>query len=130
MKKYFFFISILFLNFLIFAQDAEILLPEVTTFISKSMEQKLVITAEEIEAAHFEDLSDVIESTGIQNLAYGPYGMENKPSVRGFTDETVRVVVDGICVNNAQYGTFDFSSINMATIERIEIVRGGFTEGV
>ncbi len=130
MKKHFFFISILFLNFLIFAQDAEIVLPEVTTFISKSMEQKLVITAEEIEAAHFEDLSDVIESTGIQNLAYGPYGMENKPSVRGFTDETVRVVVDGICVNNAQYGTFDFSSINMATIERIEIVRGGFTEGV
>ena len=130
MKKLFFFVSIFIFDFLIFAKDEEILLPAVTTFITGSVENKLVITAEEIEAAHYEDLSDVIESVGIQNLAYGPYGMESKPSVRGFTDETVRVVIDGLCVNNAQYGTFDFSSVNLATIERIEIIRGGFTEGV
>ncbi len=105
-------------------------LPEVTTFVNSSVEQKIVITASEIEAEHFESLSDVIEKCGIQNLSYGPYGLESKPSIRGFTDETVRVVIDGICVNNAQYGTFDFSSINLDSVERIEIIRGGFTEGV
>ncbi len=105
-------------------------LPEVTTFIPGAVEQKLVITAEEIEAAHYEDLSDLLERAGIQILSYGPYGLESKPSIRGFTDETVRVVIDGICVNNAQYGTFDFSTINIESVEKLEIIRGGFTEGV
>ena len=130
MKKLFFIVSLNILIFLTFAQEAEITLPEVTTYIPSSVEQKLVITAEELEAAHYEDLSDVVERAGLQVLSYGPYGLESKPSIRGFTDETVRVVIDGICVNNAQYGTFDFSSINLTAVERIEIVRGGFTEGV
>ena len=113
-----------------FAQEAELLLPELTTFIPSSVERKLVLTGEELEGRHFEDLSEVLESCGIQVLSYGAYGLESKPSIRGFTDETVRVVIDGICVNNAQYGTFDFSSLNMEAVEKIEIVRGGFTEGV
>ena len=112
------------------AQEREIKLPEVTTFIPAAVEQKLVITAEEIEAAHFETLTELVENCGIQMLSYGPYGLDSKASVRGFTDETVRVVIDGICVNNAQYGTFDLSSVNLSAVEKIEIVRGGFTEGV
>lgn len=112
------------------SQEAEIILPEVTTYIPAQVEHKLVITAEMLEAEHIESLSQVMERSGIQNLSYGAYGLDNKPSIRGFTDETVRVVIDGICVNNAQYGTFDFSSVNMAAVEKIEIVRGGFTEGV
>ena len=113
-----------------FAQEAEIKLPEVTTYIPAAVEQKLVITAEDIEAAHYESLGELVECCGIQMLYYGPYGLDNKASIRGFTDETVRVVIDGICVNNAQYGTFDLSTINLDAVEKIEIVRGGFTEGV
>ncbi len=124
------FISIHIFSFLSFADEAEIILPEVTTYIPASVEQKIVITAEEIEAAHYESLPELVERCGIQMLSYGPYGLESKASIRGFTDETVRVVIDGICVNNAQYGTFDLSSINLAAVEKIEIVRGGFTEGV
>lgn len=131
MKKNFLIIfTIIISNCLIAAQEAEILLPEVTTYIPSSVEKKIVITEEMLEAEHLESLSQVLERCGIQNLSYGPYGLDNKPSIRGFTDETVRVVIDGICVNNAQYGTFDFSSVNMAAVEKIEIIRGGFTEGV
>ena len=130
MKKHFFFVSIIFLNFLIFAQETEIILPEVTTYVPAAIEQKIVVTAEEIEARHYETLSEIVESCGIQNLAYGPYGLDSKPSVRGFTDETVRVVIDGICVNNIRNGVFDFSALNLKAVEKIEIVRGGFTEGV
>ena len=115
---------------MVFSQDAEIILPDVTTFIPASVEKKIVLTGEQLEAEHLESLAQVIERCGIQNLTYGPYGLENKPSIRGFTDETVRVVIDGICVNNAQYGTFDFASLNMTAVEKIEIIRGGFTEGV
>lgn len=130
MKKLFFILSIVSLNFLIFSQETEITLPQVITYIPASVEQKLVITAEEIETAHYEDLGELVEGCGIQMLSYGPYGLESKASIRGFTDETVRIVIDGICVNNAQYGTFDMTSINLSAVERIEIVRGGFTEGV
>ena len=105
-------------------------MPEVTTYVPAAIEQKIVVTAEEIEERHFESLSDIVESCGIQNLAYGPYGLDSKPSVRGFTDETVRVVIDGICVNNVRNGVFDFSALNLKAVDKIEIVRGGFTEGV
>ncbi len=130
MKKLFLFFSIILFNFLVFAQEVEIVLPELTTYVPATVEQKIVVTAEEIEARHFESLSDIVESCGIQNLAYGPYGLDSKPSVRGFTDETVRVVIDGVCVNNVRNGVFDFSTLNLKAVEKIEIVRGGFTEGV
>lgn len=118
-----------------FAEDLEdeIVLPSLTTVIeteSKVVEQKQILTAEEIQALNVESLTQLLESAGIQLLSYGTYGLETKPSIRGFTDETVRVIIDGICMNNAQYGTFDFSIINIEDIEKIEIVRGGFTEGV
>ena len=130
MKHFLFLISILSFNFLIFAQNERIVLPDLTTYIYSSAEQKLVITAQDIENAHCENLTELVERCEIQMLQYGPYGLDNKASIRGFTDETVRIVIDGICVNNAQYGTFDLSSINLAAVEKIEIVRGGFTEGV
>ncbi len=110
--------------------ETEILLPEVVTYVSAPVvEQRLVFSKEDIEKMHAEDLSAVVRQAGLQSLDYGAYGLESKPSIRGFTDETVRVVIDGLCMNNAQTGTFDFSSINVADVEKIEIVRGGFTEG-
>ena len=57
-------------------------------------------------------------------LSFLVLSLESKPSLRGFTDETVRVVIDGVCVNNAQYGTFDFSSISLENIEKIEQIIG------
>ena len=106
-------------------------LPHLYTYINTPLvEQRQVYNRDKIDQMHVENLTSFFEGAGIQILSYGPYGLEQKPSIRGFTDETVRVVIDGVCVNNPQYGTFDFSSINIESIERIEIVRGGFTEGV
>lgn len=128
----FIFLSILiFLINISFSFTQSLDLGTVYTFLDKPVaEQRLVISAEEIQDSHEEDLCSLLQRKGIQILSYGPYGLESKPSIRGFTDETVRVVIDGVCVNNAQYGTFDFSSINLNQIERIEIVKGGFTEGI
>lgn len=113
------------------AENADINLGHVYSLLdSPEVEQRQVFDSEDISNSHTESLIDFLQSEGIQILSYGPYGLESKPQLRGFTDETVRVVIDGICVNNAQYGTFDFTSINVSDIERLEIVRGGFTEGV
>lgn len=125
--------SLIFTTLLIsnFLNAETIELPSITTYIdSPIVEQRQVFTSEEIQNRNIKDLPSLIEESGIQILQYGPYGLEQKPSIRGFTDETVRVVIDGVCVNNPQYGTFDFSTINIEEIEKIEIVRGGFTEGV
>lgn len=129
-KKLILIVSLLF-PVLSFAQETRITLPEVTTYIPSTVEQKLVITSEDIEKAHYESVGELLERNGIQMLSSGgAYGLDTKASIRGFTDETVRVVIDGICVNNAQYGTFDFTTINLSAVEKIEIIRGGFTEGV
>ena len=119
----------IFSAFELSAQEIE--LPHIYTYIdSPVVEQRQTYDAEELEQMHIESLADLIKSAGVQMLSYGSYGLEQKPSIRGFTDETVRVIIDGVCVNNAQYGTFDFSTINIDDIESIEIVRGGFTESV
>ncbi|QOS40256.1 TonB-dependent receptor [Treponema rectale] len=112
-------------------EEEDINLGHIYTFIeSPEVEQRQVFNSQDIQKSHTESLVDFLQSEGMQLLSYGPYGLEAKPQIRGFTDETVRVVIDGICVNNAQYGTFDFTSIDINDIERMEIVRGGFTEGV
>lgn len=134
--KFFFIILFSLLNlFCLYAEDYEeednINLGHIYTFLEKPLaEERLVISKEEIEESRCENLTSLLQRKGIQILSYGAYGLESKPSIRGFTDETVRIVMDGICLNNAQYGTFDFSSINLNQIEKIEIVKGGFTEGI
>lgn len=115
------------------AEQTGMQLPHLYTNISieeQTVEQKQTLFAADIEALHVADLPSLFEAAGVQVLSYGPYGLEAKPSIRGFTDETVRVVVNGVCVNNAQYGTFDFTSLAPSDIEKIEIVRGAFTESV
>ncbi len=98
-------------------------MPSITSYIDAPVvEQRQTITEEEIDCMNVADLPALLEAAGIQILSYGPYGLEQKPSIRGFTDETVRVIINGVCVNNAQYGTFDFSTLNIKDIEKIGAV--------
>src|SRR5574344_292760 len=107
------------------------ILPHLYTYLDAPVaEQREVYTHEDIEKLHVESVPELIASSGTQMLSYGAYGMQSAPSIRGFTGSTVRVVIDGVCVNSAQNGTFDFTSINIDDVEKIEIVRGGFTESV
>lgn len=119
--------TFIFSTSLIYSQ--EIKLPQIITYIPTALENKITYTEEEIQQKNLQDLPQLLQTAGIQVLSYGPYGLEQKPSIRGFTDETVRVLIDGICVNNPQTGTFDFSTLSLDSIEKIEIIKGGFTEG-
>ena len=146
MNNYFFRICTFFCAFLIsgnticFSQDFEhlqqedqlentIVLPEITTYIPSSLENKITIKSEQIQNHHYQNILQLLSDYSVQILSYGDYGLEQKPSIRGFTDETVRVVIDGVCMNNPQTGTFDIYSINMNNIEEISIVKGGYNEG-
>lgn len=142
MNNYFFRICTFFCAFLIsgnticFSQNFDqiqdkntIVLPEITTYIPSSLENKITIKNEQIQNHHYQNILQLLSDYSVQVLSYGDYGLEQKPSIRGFTDETVRVVIDGVCMNNPQTGTFDFSTINTNNIEEISIVKGGYNEG-
>jgi vitamin B12 transporter len=53
----------------------------------------------------------------------GSYGSSTSTFFRGAESDHVKVLVDGVEMNQAG-GTFDFSGLSMADVERIEVLRG------
>lgn len=60
---------------------------------------------------------------GASVVASGPVGSLTSLFLRGGNSDYVRVLVDGVAVNDAG-GAFDFASLSTDNIDRIEIVRG------
>mgnify|MGYP001818562165 CR=1 FL=1 len=83
-----------------------------------------VISAPEIKALGAKDLSEVLKTvTGFNVVQTGSFGGQTSLFVRGGESNFILVLVDGVQVN-APGGSFDFSSLSTANIEKIEIVRG------
>ncbi|MDR7544000.1 MAG: TonB-dependent receptor [Armatimonadota bacterium] len=59
--------------------------------------------------------------------AYGGAGSLITPSIRGSSAEQVLVLLDGVPLNNVLGGTVDLSTIPVAEVERIEVLRGPFS---
>nr|HPO49491.1 TonB-dependent receptor [Spirochaetota bacterium] len=51
--------------------------------------------------------------------------MTSTLSMRGMTSGQVLILLDGVPVNSKQNGGFDLSTINVANIEKIEVIQGG-----
>lgn len=63
-------------------------------------------------------------STGAAVTRNGGYGMVSGISLRGFGSGRIAYFINGIPVNSARSGDFDLSSINIASVERVEIISG------
>ena len=89
-----------------------------------------VITAEDIASAPAQDLPEIIaQQTGIQiqHIGAGVNGARDVVDMRGFgasATSNVLVLVNGRRFNDFDLQGFDFSSIPLNSIERIEITRG------
>lgn len=87
-----------------------------------------VLTRADLEAYPYESLGDVLrQHVGLH--VDQPGGRSGRASVftRGLDPNHTLVLVDGIALNdptNARGGSFDFSTLGIGDIERIEIVRG------
>lgn len=87
-----------------------------------------VITAEEIEANHYNSVSEALEH--INGVFISGGGAGNNEEVRINGDERVVIMVDGRRINNDQ-GSMTRASANLQSIasikniERIEVVKGG-----
>lgn len=84
-----------------------------------------VIKAEEIAAAHTQDISQLLNQTaGLDLPKQASLGNAQILSIRGVPGQQVLVLLDGFPLNSPSLGLPDLSQIPLENVERIEIVRG------
>lgn len=84
-----------------------------------------VITREDIENAGQSTLEQLLaRQPGIEYSANGGPGASSNIYVRGANSNQSIVLIDGLRVGSASTGSFAFSRIPLAQIERVEILRG------
>lgn len=84
-----------------------------------------VLTRADIEKSQAPDLIDLLSrQAGIDMARTGGPGSQNSLFLRGSNSNHALVLIDGIRVNSATQGLFDFAHLPLSQIERIEIVRG------
>ncbi len=64
------------------------------------------------------------ETAGVDVTTLGGEGSLSTVSIRGSSAEEVAVFVDGVRINSALYGSVNFATIPIDSIERIEVIRG------
>ena len=84
-----------------------------------------VVTREEIEQQQRRTVADVLQTVpGVIVSRSGQPGAQTSVFLRGANSGQTLVLVDGIRVNNAFGGRYDFANLSVDTVERIEVVRG------
>ena len=94
---------------------------------SKSTTQPMeTVDRETMQKINAPDIPSLLEEAlGLGVTRYGPYGNNADVNIRGFNTKRVAVLVDGIPVNSTASGGFDFNSVDIASIEKIEVIHGG-----
>jgi vitamin B12 transporter len=84
-----------------------------------------VITANDLEAIQAKTVLDALRHVpGLDVLESGSRGTNSPVFIRGSESDHVLVLVDGVEVNSATLGAFNFAHLTTESIERIEILRG------
>jgi vitamin B12 transporter len=83
-----------------------------------------VLRGDDLRAAGITRVLDALRMVpGAMIVASGPIGSQTSLFLRGGNSNYVRVLIDGVPVND-DGGAYDFSSLTTDNIDRIEIVRG------
>jgi len=86
-----------------------------------------VISAADIEARQYSFAADALkEAPGVAVARNGSFGGFASARLRGGSSGQTLVVIDGVVVNDpsAPQGGFNFANLDVADIERIEVLRG------
>jgi vitamin B12 transporter len=88
--------------------------------------QVTVITREEIERRNVRDLASLLEEALDMGVTrYGGYGNQTELGMRGFDTGRIAILIDGVPANSPRSGEFDVGRIDIAAVERIEVLYGG-----
>ena len=83
-----------------------------------------VISGDDLRAQGITRVEDALRLVpGAQVVSSGPEGSQTSLFLRGGNSNYVRVLVDGVPVNEAG-GAFDWASLTVGNIDRIEVVQG------
>ncbi len=107
-------------------QDQELVTPTRSPKpISQIAENITVINADEIEAINAHTLADILyHVTGVQvDVRGGPVSTANV-LIQGSDPRHVRVMVDGVTINNLSDDFADVAAFPVQHIERVEIIKG------
>ena len=94
--------------------------------INLAAKQLTVITRQEIQRAPARSVEDLLNYVaGVDVLQRSPHGVQADISLRGGTFDQVAVLLNSVNLSNPQTGHYSFDiPVNLADIERIEIVQG------
>jgi vitamin B12 transporter len=93
--------------------------------VDKTASFVTVISRQEIQSRHAESASELLRSVvGLGVVQSGSKGKAASLFIRGANSNHCLVMVDGVPLNDPGTGSFDFSDLSAAAIERIEVVRG------
>lgn len=82
-----------------------------------------VIGKKEIEQLNLITMQDLLQAKGIQVAPMKSGGFQ----LRGLSSEYVLVMIDGVPIAGRESGALDVSNINLANVERVEIVKGSMS---
>jgi len=82
-----------------------------------------VIGKKEIEQLNLITMQDLLQIKGIQVAPMKSGGFQ----LRGLSSEYVLVMIDGVPIAGRESGALDLSNINLANVERVEIVKGSMS---
>jgi vitamin B12 transporter len=110
------------------AQDLVVTVSSEAIPVSASAASVTVVSAEQIRQSGTRDVSDILRQVPFLHMQRaGGQGGLTTVFIRGAKENLVMVMIDGVPVNdvtNNLGGAFDFSTLSIDNIERIEIVRG------
>jgi len=93
--------------------------------LDKTIADTTVLTQEDISKSGATDLPTLLRSvTGVDVVQSGGLGKVSSVFMRGTNSSHVLVLLDGVRINSATAGTTAIEHIMLASIERIEVVRG------
>lgn len=96
-----------------------------TRTLAQTTSAVTVITRQQIEAKKPRDLVEAIRlAPGVSVAQSGTFGKTTSIFLRGTNSNQTLVLLDGVRANAPSDGRFDFGTIPVENIERIEIVRG------
>lgn len=85
----------------------------------------VVITREDLQNLPVDNLADALQRlAGVQVSRTGGVGQPSSVLLRGASASSTLVLVDGVRMGSASLGQFDFATLGLAGIERIEVLRG------
>lgn len=93
--------------------------------LNKTLSSTTVITKEDIKNSQATDVATILRSVaGVEISQNGGTGKSAAVFMRGSNSTQVLVLLDGVRINSATYGTTSIEQLMLDQIERIEVVRG------